>query len=183
MKIAITGHTSGLGKELFEQLSIDNDVIGFSRSTGYNIAKNKNLIVKESLGCDVFINNAYEMYGQLALFEEMYTTWKNDERKTIINIISLSKYPQILDQAQTRYALSKQALSKATLDAVFDDKRYCRVIAVNPGWIDTPRVKQVTHNKLTTKECAELIIPLLSLPDSLEIFEISLNKRKHYKEK
>ena len=32
MKIAITGHTSGIGKYLFDELSKDNEVIGVFRS-------------------------------------------------------------------------------------------------------------------------------------------------------
>ena len=35
MKYAITGHTQGVGKKAYERLS--PDIIGFSRSTGYDI--------------------------------------------------------------------------------------------------------------------------------------------------
>ena len=39
-KIAITGHTRGIGKALTERLDQDNyEVKGFSQSTGYNLMR------------------------------------------------------------------------------------------------------------------------------------------------
>ena len=37
MKVAITGHTKGLGKELYNRF---DDVLGFSSSNGYDISNN-----------------------------------------------------------------------------------------------------------------------------------------------
>mgnify|MGYP001626557762 CR=1 FL=1 len=37
MKIALTGHTSGIGKALYDILSQEHDVVCFSRSNGYDI--------------------------------------------------------------------------------------------------------------------------------------------------
>ena len=34
MKIAITGHSRGIGKELFNIFNVDHQVEGFSRSNG-----------------------------------------------------------------------------------------------------------------------------------------------------
>ena len=36
-KIAITGHTKSLGKSLFDSLSINHQVAGFSRANGFDI--------------------------------------------------------------------------------------------------------------------------------------------------
>lgn len=85
MKYAVTGHTSGIGKTLFERLS--PNVIGFSRSTGYNINSyaDRQRIINESNDCDVFINNAPAGYGQVDLFIELFQEWK-DKEKTIINV-------------------------------------------------------------------------------------------------
>ena len=55
MKIAITGHSRGLGRALAKCLSVNFEVIGFSRSNGYNIA-NIHEVIKDSLDCDIFIN-------------------------------------------------------------------------------------------------------------------------------
>ena len=67
MKIAITGHTQGIGKCAFERLS--PNIIGFSKSTGYDITKfnDRKRIIEESKDCDIFINNANAGFGQTYL--------------------------------------------------------------------------------------------------------------------
>ena len=66
MKIAITGHTSGIGKALYDIYSEENEVLGFSRSNAYDIKYDISIekIVQGSLDCDVFINNAGHMEEQ-----------------------------------------------------------------------------------------------------------------------
>jgi hypothetical protein len=59
MNIAITGHTSGLGKSLFEHFNKDHECIGFSRSNGYNITKTYHDILEQLADVDVFFNNAW----------------------------------------------------------------------------------------------------------------------------
>lgn len=82
---AITGHTSGIGKRLYERLS--PNAVGFSLSTGYDITKSSDRyrIIQESQHCDVFINNATADFGQTLLFLELFSLWKN-QKKTIINV-------------------------------------------------------------------------------------------------
>jgi hypothetical protein len=85
MKYAITGHTSGIGKNIFEKLS--PDIIGFSKSTDYDITKfiDRQRIIQESKDCDIFINNAHDGFGQTLLLIELFREWKNLD-KTIINV-------------------------------------------------------------------------------------------------
>ena len=85
MKIAITGHTQGIGKCAFERLS--PNIIGFSKSTGYDITKfnDRKRIIEESKDCDIFINNANAGFGQTLLFLELFEEWRNTD-KTIINV-------------------------------------------------------------------------------------------------
>ena len=40
MKIAITGHTKGIGKALYDNLSQQHEVEGYSRSNGFDISNN-----------------------------------------------------------------------------------------------------------------------------------------------
>ena len=62
MKIALTGHTKGIGLATKELLEADgHEVVGFSRTNGFNVMRPKN-IVKNALDCDVFINNACLLY-------------------------------------------------------------------------------------------------------------------------
>jgi hypothetical protein len=86
LKYALTGHTQGIGKGLFERLS--PNVIGFSKSTGYDITRpdDRRRIVAESAECDVFINNAHRPYSQTWIFIMLVNEWKDREDKTIINV-------------------------------------------------------------------------------------------------
>jgi len=57
-KIAITGHTKGIGLALanyYTDLGIE--VVGFSRTNGYDISKgvDQERIINESQDCDLFI--------------------------------------------------------------------------------------------------------------------------------
>jgi hypothetical protein len=85
MKIAITGHTRGIGAGLYQHLSPNS--IGFSKSTGYDInsASDRARIITESSECDMFINNAHCGFGQTLLLIDLFREWKHLD-KTIINI-------------------------------------------------------------------------------------------------
>ena len=86
MKYAITGHTQGIGKKIFERL--DPNIIGFSRSTGYDIndVDIRRQILKESEDCDVFINNATDNFAQTYMFLDLVEAWRDKPEKTIINV-------------------------------------------------------------------------------------------------
>ena len=75
MKIAITGHSEGIGNDIYLNLIKEYDVIGFSRSNGFNI-KNTDKIIEQLENCDVFINNTYEKNYQTILFELIFDKWK-----------------------------------------------------------------------------------------------------------
>jgi hypothetical protein len=84
--IVITGHTSGIGKRLYERLS--PNVIGFSLSNGYNInnSDDRKRIIESSKDFDIFINNAHAEFGQTKLFIELFQKWRDNPNKTIINV-------------------------------------------------------------------------------------------------
>lgn len=72
MKIAITGHTSGLGKYLHDKLKQNHEVVGFSRSNGFLLPDKFIEVLKEVESCDVFINNAYVNDIQARFIENLY---------------------------------------------------------------------------------------------------------------
>jgi hypothetical protein len=86
MKYAITGHTEGIGRRAFERLN--PNIIGFSRSAGYDINDklDRLKIVNQSRNCDIFINNATENFAQSYMFLDMLDIWYDDPTKTIINV-------------------------------------------------------------------------------------------------
>jgi hypothetical protein len=78
MQCVVTGHTSGIGKSIYEHfLSKGWSVSGMSRSNGYNIIDNQDKIVEESIGCDIFVNCAYDRTGQLDLLNRLHGQVKN----------------------------------------------------------------------------------------------------------
>ena len=82
MKIAITGHTSGIGKGILEYYSGEHEVIGFSLENGYNI-NDYNRILEETKECDIFINNAYSHYTQSEIVSEWAKVHSNDKHLII----------------------------------------------------------------------------------------------------
>jgi len=71
MKIAITGHTSGLGKFLHQQLSNSHSCIGFSRTNGFDLKADFDQIIKQIYRCDIFVNNSFAMGEQLNFLKEV----------------------------------------------------------------------------------------------------------------
>lgn len=101
MNIAITGHTKGIGKYLYENLNKNNNVLGFSFSTGFDIGNysDRSRIIEQSKHCDIFINNAFNYKkwdnSQLDLLNMIFDEWKTFPEKHIINFSSAASelYP------------------------------------------------------------------------------------------
>jgi short-subunit dehydrogenase len=115
MKYAITGHTQGVGKRAYERLS--PDIIGFSRSTGYDINDpvTRKKIVDLSYDCDVFINNATDNFAQTYMFLDIVEAWYDKPEKTIINVGSRIAEVRILPESHRHlsyYHAEKLALKQ-----------------------------------------------------------------------
>lgn len=78
MKCVVTGHTNGIGKAIYHHfLNKKYDVIGMSRSNGYNILTDQEKIITEANGCDIFVNCACDGTGQLELLNALHNKVKN----------------------------------------------------------------------------------------------------------
>jgi hypothetical protein len=74
MKISITGHTFGLGKEIYNHLTnLGHEVIGMSRSNGYELPTDISKIIAVAETCDVFFNNVHHGTSQATLIEKLYS--------------------------------------------------------------------------------------------------------------
>lgn len=72
MKCLITGHTSGIGKMLYERFSkLGFDTAGVSKSSGYDFENRYDDIIKLALGCDIFLNNAYHKDFQIRFIKDL----------------------------------------------------------------------------------------------------------------
>ena len=89
MKIAITGHTAGIGKALSEiYANKGHEIVGLSRRNGYNI-RSITKVVSMIEPCDIFINNAQVGFAQTELLFAVYKVWKDKKNKKIINISTM----------------------------------------------------------------------------------------------
>lgn len=178
-KISITGHTSGLGKALFDHFTQKNFAIeGYSRQNGYDISypeTQKRLIEKVS-SSEFFINNAHSTWAQVELLYSLFEKWK-DQPKHIINISSNSG--DGIKNYIHPYAIHKNSLDKASeqLNNIPDAK--CRVTNVRPAWIATDRIKNIAinDNMLNPKDVVSIIEWLILLPSNLHIPLLSLRAR------
>jgi len=158
MKIAITGHTSGVGlalKEYFE--SNGHQVLGFSRKSGYNIAnaEQRQRIAVESVDCDIFVNNAYNNFddSQLRMLELIYTQWQN-QGKLIFNMSS-----RITDFAVSGHFLTKKYQdTKRKLDDYCTGKvRDPQIVNLKLGAMDTPRLRLMQAPKMHVSNAVTVV--------------------------
>ena len=75
MKIAITGHTKGIGKACADLLGKEHEIVGLSRKNGFNIEQT-NMCAMKIVPCDVFINNAHQPFEQTRLLMDVFERWK-----------------------------------------------------------------------------------------------------------
>lgn len=118
-KIIITGHTRGIGKAIYDKFTEVScrEIVGMSRSNGYDIEADFDKIVAEAEGCELFINNAYCGEQQIKLVEAL-----KDKVDMMVVMGSVSRlYPELIP---TEYVANKQALAEA-----------CRLISINPNGI------------------------------------------------
>ena len=171
MKIAITGHTSGIGKALaFQYKSRGHTIIGLSKREGNDI-RNIPKIADQIEPCDMFINNAQQNYAQTELLFEMHRRWKDQVGKEIITISTMCAVtgppPGLID-----YYSQKIALEHATLELA-KSSLWPKQLIIRPG-----EVKTGDHSGPTACDVdvwAETVVKLLeTIPPELRIYEFSL---------
>ena len=178
MKIGITGHSEGIGKSLYDKLIKDFNVIGLSRSNGFDI-KNTNKIIEQLEDCDVFINNAFEKNYQTILFELLFDKWKFLP-KTIINMNSSCVYePSDWDP---EYANNKKKFKDVSLNIVRNntDKKV-RVTNLYPSTLSSHKEFD-NLNKIDIDHLSDVIYLLIKQPQEIEIREMSIYCTTLYKE-
>lgn len=142
--VAITGHTTGIGKGLYDYfISKGCTVKGFSKSTGYNIEHNEEVleIIENTLDYDLFINNAYcgEQQAYIAL---QWHTAHYEKKHYIINMSSLGSSENIVHKLNIKnpqiveYGINKMLLNNIGNTINLSDSK-ARCITVMPGIVNT----------------------------------------------
>ena len=166
MKIAITGHTRGIGQAIYNSLINTHSVIGLSKSNGYDINHTETIInaVKD---CDCFVNNAYSDLQQEILLKEINDLWQG-QNKLIINVGSaVTDYPRLeakLNDEPWDYRDNKQALVKTFRQLVYAGTDQPLLKMLTPGAVDTNMIKHIDCVKLDPKEIAHAIDILINNP-------------------
>ena len=144
MKIAITGHTAGIGQALAKEYTLDgHEIVGLSKREGNNI-KNMPKICDQIEPCDIFVNNAQAGYAQTELLFEMAQRWQGTRKhiiviSTIMTQAPLSVLPGLeMDQ----YRIQKVALEES-VKQIRNRRLGVKITIVRPGNIATSPDKTV----------------------------------------
>jgi len=182
MKIAITGHTAGIGQAFTKILeSRGHEIIGISRRTGENIRRiehTANLI--ES--CDMFINNAQTQYAQTELLYAVWQRWQGQE-KYIWNISTQMTESPINstpdgqnDLTMSQYRNQKLALEEASRQLKFKNQ-WPEISIIRPGGVATQEDFD-NINKANVDLWVKSVVDTFSHSENIKISEISVGYAK-----
>jgi NADP-dependent 3-hydroxy acid dehydrogenase YdfG len=174
MKIAITGHTAGIGRAIAEEYQLmSHEIVGLSQRDGNNI-RNTVKICDQIEPCDIFVNNAQAGYAQTELLFEMTQRWQGTKKHIIVISTMMAQEPVSvlpgLDMDQ--YRVQKVALEEAVSQIRF--KRLgINITVVRPGYIAT---KPDRPGAADVNNWAKTLLGLFDMAknNTLSIPEISL---------
>ena len=189
----ITGNNRGLGLNLAKHFQAD----GCSRSSGFDITKDIDRIVEESVHFDVFINNAFDgppdtdwaNYGQTNLLLAVYKRWK-ELKKTgwIFNIGSVGEKSIVAPNPDFEtYRISKSALlhaSKQCTQAFKTGLVNFKTTLITPDRLDTPLTQSRdnwTGNGISCNDIAKFIEWCISNQSNTVIEEVTMYVNLEYK--
>ena len=176
MRIAITGHSAGIGQALATiYQSQGHEIVGLSRRNGYNIRSTPK-VVEQIKDCDMLINNAQVGFAQTELLFAVYKEWQGIEGKKIINISTLmtaEPFSSIPGIEMMEYYVQKKALEEAIsqLRALHTWPKLC---LVKPGAVATQPGQASPQPYADVTEWAVGLINIIHAGPNLEVEEISL---------
>ena len=135
MKVAITGHTAGIGQAFATWFADQgHEVVGLSRRTGRNI-RSIPKCVGDIVDCDMFINNAQAGFAQTELLYKVWHQW-HSEPKLIWLIGSIMSTQYATDFEMQEYQLQKQTIDRAYYNLKNTPSK-CNLMLIRPGKVDT----------------------------------------------
>lgn len=143
MKIAITGHTAGIGQSFAQYLAArGHEIVGISRRDGNNI-RNIPKIVEQILPCDLWINNAQSGYAQTELLYKIWERWQGDADKMIWIISTIMTRDPLVPEVpgQDFIAIAEYKNQKRALEDAFYQLKYKKgrpaMCLIRPGVVST----------------------------------------------
>ena len=172
MKVAITGHTAGIGEAIHNFFKLkEYECIGFSKRNGFNIndPENRKQIIELSKDASIFVNCAYSNFNnsQLEILKAIINEYQGQE-KTIINISS-----RITD-LDTPAIFEPYKKTKQDIDNLCKIQRFKPwVINLKPGLTNTNRVFGIQGNKMSTESIVQIIDFILNNQKNFKVSTIT----------
>lgn len=176
MKIAITGHSAGIGQALAKQYQKrGHEIVGLSKRDGNNI-RNIPKIIDQIEPCDMFINNAQAGFAQTELLFELSKRWTGLGKHIMVISTMMTEYPVSVLPDMTEYWCQKTALELA-VSQLKNQKLGIKFTIVRPGDIAT-NVNKTVPPSADVDHWAETLVNIFELTDpDLTITELSLGPR------
>lgn len=172
MKIAITGHTAGIGRALANcYINRGHEIIGLSKRDGHNIrAISKIADLIES--CDMWVNNAQAAFAQTELLFEIVQRWRGTKKHIMVISTMMTQQPTspFPDFSMDQYRVQKLALEES-IRQIRHRNPGIQLTLVRPGNIATssdktvPPAADVDHWAETLIKIFELAGPNLIIPE------------------
>ena len=180
--IAITGTTRGIGKAISDLLEEEGyNIISLNRSAGFNLElpwdELEHKLYPVIKYADIFINNVHHEFIQVNILQHIFSNWKNQDDKTIINLSSTGGDKK----ADAKGIWAKYQLQKIALDEAckqLEGMGKCKVVNVRPGWVNTNALegiqKPIGITILQPIKIAEIISYIINQPSEVHIKNISI---------
>lgn len=176
MKIAVTGHSRGIGKAILDKFSYENyDVLGFSKSSGFDISNEEDRIRILSLAkdSDIFVNNAYDDVGQSDLLKKFINEWEGTN-KLIVNIssklafCSSEFFPKFEKYIEVKKEQNKIIENRAIVDSP-------KILNVVIGLVNTDMANIFESTKLNPDDVADLIFTVLQVGNKISVQQLVID--------
>ena len=164
-KIAIVGHTRGIGKAIADLYRKKKyTVVGLSSSNGYDLQCSQVEIMEQLDECELIVLNAYVGRGQMNLLKRIYGKFVFEDKKVVV-ITSTSGTPigedeEFLDPEYVEYCKNKKTLIEY-IEQLQQEllNKPLSVYDVCPDVVDTDMTKGLWEDlpKLKADEVAEAV--------------------------
>ena len=164
-KIAVIGHTKGIGKAIADLYKRKKyEIVGLSRTTGYDLETEQEKIMEKLKDCELIVVNAYAKFGQYHLLKRIYSEFHHHYKKVVV-ITSTSGTPQGKDEDNygadyNEYCWHKEHLIKYVSELQEElFNKPLSVYDVCPDVVDTDMIKGMWEGlpKLTVEEIADTV--------------------------
>ena len=164
-KIAIIGHTKGIGKAIADLYRKKNyTVVGLSSSNGYDLQCSQVEIMEQLDDCQLIVLNAYVGRGQMTLLKRIYGKFVFEDKKVAV-ITSTSGTPIGMDEDLQNTEYTDYCENKKNLIDYIEElqqellNKPLSVYDVCPDVVDTDMTKGLWEDlpKLTADEVAEAV--------------------------